>query len=88
MDGNRNWQKDFTDAPKDQEPINALVATGNPDEPLVYAIASWTGEKWIGDWQEDYPDAQPVAWCYLPDIDDDIAEEYGLDVVGDDEAAA
>jgi len=88
FDENRNWQKDFTDAPKD-EPICVLVPTGDASSPLLYEIASWEDGQWDGSWATAYPDAQPVAWCFLPDIDDDIATEYELPVhVSGGEAAA
>lgn len=38
--------------------------------------------------ETDHPDAQPIAWAYLPDIDDDIADEYGLTKTNDGEVAA
>lgn len=79
------WDTDM-ESGQSEGAVLLKVPTGDPEEPISYEIGEWDEDeqRWHGAWRNtegeegDYSKQEPVAWCYLPDVDDDIAEEYGL----------
>ena len=82
----RNWNRDLDEAPQDGTELLLLIPTGDPDMPLAADVGMWDQNmgQWAGPWRNSdgegaYPHAEPIAWAYLPDYDDDIAKEYGIE---------
>jgi len=82
----RNYNRDMSEAPRDEE-ILLLLPTGNSEAPLEVDKGWWDMEakRWEGTWrymegEGAYADAEPIGFCEIPDIDDDILDEYGVPI--------
>jgi hypothetical protein len=80
------YNRDFTDAPK-EESLLGVVPTGDPEGPLMIVMMWWDVDlgRWEGDWRHLADEAgeamvfaknDPIAWCLLPDIDEELMNEY------------
>ena len=74
-----------------KEEILVLVPTGlkaaEGEMPLSLEVAAWddTIGQWHGAWRNTdgeggFAHMEPIAWAFAPDLDDDIAAEYGIEM--------
>ena len=89
MDVEQNYSLDFAAAPLDEELI-FIVPTGDEENPYLVSTGHWDEEnmKWDGDWRaydEPFANNDPVAWAYVPELDDEVLEALGIDPSGEDD---
>jgi hypothetical protein len=78
-----NYNRDMRAAPLD-ELLLLLVPTGDPTYPIAIEIGNWDERehRFLGNWrwydeeEGNYPNADPIAWRGIPDIDADLAAIY------------
>lgn len=81
-----NYNRDMHAAPRD-ELLLLLVPTGDPAYPIAIEIGHWDDRerRFLGNWRwydegEDgnYPNADPIAWREIPEIDAEIAAIFAV----------
>jgi hypothetical protein len=78
-----NYNRDMSAAPLD-ELVLLLVPTGDPTYPIAIEIGNWDAKelRFLGNWRwcddeaGNYPNADPIAWREIPEIDADIAAVF------------
>jgi hypothetical protein len=76
-----NFNRAMPHAPRDGREMLLLVCTGEEETPITREVGWWDRElkRWEGDWryyngEGGYPQAEPIGWATLPEIDQSFVD--------------